>query len=553
MSLRLSRHISAALTFTVLTGCGGFEVSNSQSDLPSLSTDLAAEAAEILLVSCSNCHSNEASSGGVGHLLSAKDLIAARMIVPGAPESSSLFQSIAQNRMPLGEPLDERSKTVLAQWIRNGAKEFPAAKELTRPRTLIPKAELIELILKDLRQIPEDDRQHVRYLTLDHALRRDDLPDVQKVLYPQSVAKVINSLHYRNDMSHPRPLAGSGGAVLRIHLNEIDIPVATWEELISPDYPYLKEWASLADFLQIQTLAGSSAPVVRADWFVRKVTQPKEYQQLLALPDNVTELEERLGVDAAENILSDDVVRLGVRRSRVSFSNRVIERHESQYGAYWKSYDFASSLGSGDIFANPLGPVSTGEEKAFSHDGGEMIFSLPNGLHGYMVTNALGEHLDSGPAEIVRDGSRTDQIVTNSTSCFTCHTAGVISVADDTREYVRFRESLFTPSEQERIYAQYPIAQKIEKVFRKDKALYRHALGSLGIEATDKEPISTVTILYDQALTPSSAAAELGVSVKELQQMLLSRPDLKELLFEGDSFIPRKLFEERFEFILEQL
>ena len=60
-------------------------------------------------------------------------------------------------------------------------------------------------------------------------------------------------------------------------------------------------------------------------------------------------------------------------------NNRMVERHRSIHGAYWKSYDFAGSVGAQNIFNHPLD---------FTHDGGEVIFNLPNGLQGYYLVNA---------------------------------------------------------------------------------------------------------------------------------------------------------------------
>ncbi|PCC69449.1 hypothetical protein SAMN02745121_08948 [Nannocystis exedens] len=45
------------------------------------------------------------------------------------------------------------------------------------------------------------------------------------------------------------------------------------------------------------------------------------------------------------------------------------------------SHDFANNQGTSNIFAHPLD---------FEADGGEIIFSLPNGMQGYMIVDAAG-------------------------------------------------------------------------------------------------------------------------------------------------------------------
>ena len=69
--------------------------------------------------------------------------------------------------------------------------------------------------------------------------------------------------------------------------------------------------------------------------------------------------------------------------SGVSGQNRMVERHDAQFGAYWKSYDFKPNNTKSDLAQFPLGPVFKDhpfEKLAFEHDGGELIFNLPNGF-----------------------------------------------------------------------------------------------------------------------------------------------------------------------------
>jgi hypothetical protein len=79
----------------------------------------------------------------------------------------------------------------------------------------------------------------------------------------------------------------------------------------------------------------------------------------------------------------------------VSRNNRLIERHSSPYGSYWRSYDFADNVGRRNLFAHPLGP--SGQASSFEVDGGEIIFNLPNGLHAFMLIDGKGRRLDKAP------------------------------------------------------------------------------------------------------------------------------------------------------------
>ena len=62
-------------------------------------------------------------------------------------------------------------------------------------------------------------------------------------------------------------------------------------------------------------------------------------------------------MNVEENIRQERVARAAFNGSGVSRNNRLIERHASLFGAYWKSYDFANSSGQKNLYVFPLGPV----------------------------------------------------------------------------------------------------------------------------------------------------------------------------------------------------
>ena len=209
------------------------------------------------------------------------------------------------------------------------------------------------------------------------------------------------------------------------------------------EYPYhiafdAPEQSALKEQLgRLQREMKSDIPSVHVDWFVAQASLPPLYHDLLSLPLTDRELETRLEVDVIQNLRNAPGVRVwraGTNNSGVSNNNRVIERHTSRYGAYWKSYDFAGSVGTQNIFTHPL---------SFTHDGGEVIFNLPNGLQAYYVTNASGFRLDDAPISIVSNPAASDPTVRNGLSCFGCHTEGMKTFEDEVRVVI---ESNATPA-----------------------------------------------------------------------------------------------------------
>src|SRR4029077_1357658 len=166
------------------------------------------------------------------------------------------------------------------------------------------------------------------------------------------------------------------------------------------------------------------------------------------------------------DIRGERVARAGFNDSGVSRNNRLIERHETPYGAYWKTYDFAANDGPQNLFERPLGPGS--DEHSFRHAGSEIIFNLPNGLQGYMLVNGKGARIDKGPTDIVSDPRRPDRAVENGLSCMACHARGLIEKADQVRDHVLKTARAFPPGDVETVRALSPPRDQFAALLRQD-------------------------------------------------------------------------------------
>ena len=194
----------------------------------------------------------------------------------------------------------------------------------------------------------------------------------------------------------------------------------------------------------------TKVPVVRADWFVATASRAPLYYDVLQLPANLTELEKLLRVDADRRTSSRSASRgSAFNGSGISRFNRILERHDSAHGMYWRSYDFdeppanladraqrqPASRTARNIFAFPLGPGGLAEFP-FQHAGGEAIFALPNGLHAYFLANADNTRLDKAPIAIVSDPKRPDRAVEAGVSCMSCHVTGILPKADQMLDHL---------------------------------------------------------------------------------------------------------------------
>ena len=153
---------------------------------------------------------------------------------------------------------------------------------------------------------------------------------------------------------------------------------------------------------------------------------------LLIYAHNRPILDVALNCGSQANIRNGRARRAGMAVSGVSRNNRVVERHPARNGGYWKSFDFATSSGRENIFRHPV---------SFEESGGEMVFALPNGMHGYYVCDHIGHRIPEAPTSIVTDIFAADATVRNGLACMRCHQKGVRRFRDDVdRPSLRFRQ-----------------------------------------------------------------------------------------------------------------
>ena len=254
----------------------------------------------------------------------------------------------------------------------------------------------------------------------------------------------------------------------------------------------------------------TDVPSVHIDWFIATASTPPLYHDLLSLPLTDRELETRLEVDVARNLINAPGVRVsraGFNNSGVSNNNRVVERHTSRYGAYWKSYDFAGSVGAQNIFTHPLN---------FTHDGGEAIFNLPNGLQGYYLVNASGFRLDEAPINIVSNPAASDPTVRNGLSCIGCHTEGMKTLEDQVRSVIESNTNPpYNKAQALRLYVE---KSDMDARVSEDMERYRGALEATGGAIGGVEPISRFHEAFQGPVDAAYAAAVVGLETETFRQ-----------------------------------
>ncbi len=507
---------------------------------------LAAAAKAVLEKTCARCHAGGQSEGGFGFVLDVEQLAAKRKIVRGDAAKSRLFKKVQAGEMP---PEDEKPRptadevAALKAWIDAGAPALTeAAADRPAPdgptpapagrRPFVSEKDALVAVRDHLRGLPAEDQPFQRYFTLTHLHNNPAVTDEDLRWQRAALAKAVNSLSWKPRVVVPRAL-DKAETIFAVDVRELDWDRRrVWEE-ISKHYPYGLKLDGRRDdgvrdaAVEVYRLSGSDLPILRADWFVATATRPPLYHTILDLPDTAGKLEKLLRVDVTENFHRDKLARAGFAKSGVSSQNRLIERHEAAYGAYWKSFDFRTNDGTGNLFRFPLGPAFRGNPfagQAFAHAGGELIFHLPNGLQGYLLVDAKGKRIDEGPTDIVSDTIKTSGTVAivNGLSCMACHKHGMIR--DGFRDELRDGAGV-AGAARSKLLRLHPKADDFAALMKDDEdrfvaALDKSAGRFLKVgpdqardvrEFTD-EPIGRVVRAYNRDLGLADVAAELSMS-----------------------------------------
>ena len=473
---------------------------------------IAQDAYAIFEQSCFICH-GPAGSFKESLLIDHNTLIQNGTVIPGNPNTSELYNRLVTTdtakRMPLQQPpLSAQAINTIRDWILAGAPDWAATS--TTDGDFISPGEMLNTIETHLMSLPSFDRAFARYFTMTHLYNAGEsagiLQEYRKALY-----KLINSLSWGVEVINPEPIDPEK-TILYIDLRHYEWDVNDGWGQIEAAYPYhisfdAPEQTALRDQLsRLQTEMKSDIPSVHVDWFVAQASLPPLYHELLSLPLTDRELETRLEVDVVRNLLNAPGVRVwraGTNNSGVSNNNRVIERHTSRYGAYWKSYDFAGSVGTQNIFTHPL---------SFTHDGGEVVFNLPNGLQGYYLANASGFRLDEAPINIVSNPAANDPTVRNGLSCMGCHTEGMKIFEDEVRPVIESNTNpAYDKAQALRLYVE---QSKMDTLLGEDMDRYRVALTKTGGAVDDIEPISRFHEVFQGPVDVAYAAAVVGLETE---------------------------------------
>ena len=488
--------------------------------------NLAQEAYLIFERSCLGCHGSHGPFTEELVIESASGLVASGAVVPRKPIESELYRRLLDKdpakRMPLGQPqLSPAEILTIGNWIQAGAQSW----ETQRDVNFITMDAMLSSIQNHLRTLPPRNRPFARYFTTTHLYNAGESQEALNA-YQVALSKLVNSLSWGSEIVKPVPV-DRRKTIFYIDLRryEWDVRNDAWTQ-IEQEYPYGIEFDSEVQaglsrkLTSLRQEMECDVPFVHANWFLATASLPPLYHDILALPETDRELERDLGIDVQRNLQSAAGIRVwraGFNDSGVSKNNRVVERHKSQHGAYWKSYDFAGSVGAQNIFNHPL---------TFRHDGGEVIFNLPNGLQAYYISDASGNRIDEAPTNIVSNPGERDGIVRNGISCIGCHTEGMKTFEDGVREVIAKAPNSPAKAQALSLYVE---QAKMDGLLREDTNHYRRALEATGGVFGGIEPVYRFYTAFEGPVDAAHAAAAVGLETDMFLKKIREKPSLQRL------------------------
>ncbi len=472
-------------------------------------------------------------------------------LIAGAPADAGT-PVIAKVTPDKDAPPHKTATTVAAP--ENPAKEPPAKVS----RRLVTPPEEITAALTDLQKVPREEQGDTRYVSLAFAQNNVKISDAQLENLRRGARKLLNSLS-----TAPRvavfPEVGPEKVLLRVRLHDIGWDAALWDQLAAHFPQAIDTGVSVA----LGSACHATVAILPADWMAANVARPPLYNDVLRLPKLQQDLEKQIGIDLVANLQAGEAVRSGLVKSGISLANRLVERHEAgnRSGYYWASYDFRSSGGRANLLEFPLGPEKAqlaGGQHSFKQAGGEIVFSLPNGFHGYYLADVLGNRLDgAAPTDIVGDRNNvTGRVeVSNGLSCIICHDKGIKPI--DGADAIRPVASRFSAQEQRLIERLHPEADKFQATVKADTERFVAVLKSANAEplAGQPEPVGALAALFDGEVTIETAAAEIGLSVEDLRRKLDDQNQLFSLRasFKDGGTLQREHFLDYFPELVERL
>lgn len=374
-------------------------------------------------------------------------------------------------------------------------------------------------IQKDQKKYSPNDRRFIRWVDIGYA-GQDNLK-----LQKKAVDKTLNSINsIKSQIVLTKPI-NEIGSIVSFDLRDFNLSREDW---------VLIERADPLDF-QSRTAVGQSIAFfadTRKPWIHGAnladvvMANPNLYYRFMHIPKTSDDLEKALGVNLLGDLLNADARLIGFNGSSIAQQkNRLIGIWESNSGSYFRTFDTSlndSNNPLANLFKNPLF-AGLGSKLTFLFRASEVIFSMPNGLHGYALFDGKGNLLGDAGLDIVRDNLSNVSpapSIEAAISCFRCHSNGIIWAQDQIRGFVSANAAQFTKEDQDKIFGLYAKKAVNDALIANENQRFQIALNSLGITVDEADPINSARDVFRLDWDVNKVAGLLFLSPDEFSRRL---------------------------------
>jgi mono/diheme cytochrome c family protein len=495
-----------------------------------------AQAENILAANCGQCHGSALTpleaSGGMNYIADIDKLVEEGKIVPLSSATSRIVQRMKEGSMPpfsTGRTVSENDIETVANFIDEET-FWPdlAGRESDCGDQIFSFDELYSEIARDIATLDEDDALTTRYISLTNRFTAGVCADTTLDRDRQALFKMVNALSTETTVEPPLPI-NTEETIYRINLEDYG-----WDDAITVvnadgvAEDFTDSWEAIAaanpyavpfvgdDADDAVEDSGTQFPVMLADSMLDVATIGNLYYALIDVDvqdtlDNF--ILNDLLINVADNLADEDQVRAGTTKSRISRQDRVVQRDDINIrsGVLWQSFDFENDQNE-SIFENPFD---------FAEGGTEAIFTLPNGMLGFIISDADSNIVED--SDILLDTNQANFRAVTSISCSNCHARGLLPVVDEVREIAiaNALNSGLNNDEVEQLRAVYPEAEEFLRIVERDSdQFYRGALAQANVDLDGGDAVSSVFFRFDQDMRLNDAAGDLGLTPAQLERNL---------------------------------
>jgi hypothetical protein len=475
--------------------------------------------------------------------------VVASVMQPPNYELLNRIQRDDQRRMPKppAAPLSPQDKNTLQQWLNDGLineAECADSDGEGNAFVFVDEDYIEEKIEADLTRLDNRSRENSTYVVFAHQYNQR-VPKEVYDLHVQGMLKSLNSLSRNENLAQATPI-DVRETVWRVNLEDFDLDsdvrfgrkflangqVADndfWDLVIRAEPFQLESFTTRG--LNIKALSGRRVTWLHADNFTFTSHENDQlYYAALGVPTTLDAFFDAIGVDFQECFDDFEVVMAGGFGSPISLNkNRMILRCRTERSALareggymWYTQDpiALDGVAERNLFQFPF-PKEANSALVFDFAAGEIIWTMPNGMQGYVLFDSNGIRQAEAPVFIVTDtDSPFSPVIENSISCHRCHAKGIIPMGDEVRNSVLANATEFDRDDVERVKAFYPPASALNDVFRQDRDQFKRTMDQLGVSTLGADPLNFTTDAHRKDWTLEEFCSFILIDLNQCQQLL---------------------------------